>query len=202
MNKAPRVSVLMPAYNAEKYIAEAIESILNQTFQDFEFIIVDDGSRDDTWNIIKKFAILDSRIVPIRNEVNLRISATLNKGILISRGEYIARMDSDDWSYPKRLETQIAFMDKNPNVVICGGVMELCDSGLKCINTRTYALFNKEIRNRIFRYSPFCHAATMYRLNAIRKAGGYNSELSDAEDYDMYFRLGHFGEFANLNFKE
>src|SRR3972149_1884384 len=98
--KAPKISVIMPAYNSEKYIEAAVKSILTQTLGDFEFIIIDDGSTDGTWGLVKEFAQSDNRIVPVRNERNLKICHTLNKGLDMARGNYISRMDADDWSYP------------------------------------------------------------------------------------------------------
>ena len=119
----PKLSVIMPAYNAEKYIGEAIESILNQTFTDFEFIIIDDGSSDHTADIIKGFH--DERIRFIQNEKNSGVANTLNKGLELSQGEYIARMDADDISLPARFEKQVAFMEANPDVAVVGCGIEL-----------------------------------------------------------------------------
>lgn len=194
----PKVTVLMPAYNAEKYIAEAIDSILNQTFTDFEYLIIDDGSTDNTWKIIQEYARKDQRIVAVLNEKNLRISATLNRGIDLAKGEYIARMDADDWSYPERLEKQVDFMDKNPDMVVSGGTIEICDSELKFLNLRGYNLDDKNIRSRLFRYSPFCHPSIICKTEVAKKVEGYNLDLVVAEDYDFYFKMGRFGLFGNL----
>ena len=188
MIQEPKLSVLMPAYNAEKYIGEAIESILNQTFKDFEFIIIDDCSTDKTWEIILDYSKKDDRIIALRNEKNLKISATLNKGIEIVKGKYIARMDADDWSYPDRLQKQHEFMEKNLEVGISGGTIEVCDENLKVLNKRAYNLTDEEIRKKIFRYSPFCHPATIYKTVLAQK-NYYNLDLETAEDYDFYFRV-------------
>ncbi|KKQ75905.1 MAG: Glycosyl transferase, family 2 [Candidatus Woesebacteria bacterium GW2011_GWB1_38_5b] len=193
----PSISVVMPVYNAVKYLRLAIKSILDQTFADFEFIIVDDGSNDGSWEIIKKIAKTDKRIIPLRNRTNLKICKTLNRGIELARGKYVARMDADDWCYPYRLKMQYEFMEKNPEVVICGGAMEVCDTHLKTLGVRKYCLTDSEIRNKIFLYSPFCHATTMYRTYLAKKEK-YNEYLYDSEDYDLYFRFGLNGKFANL----
>lgn len=200
MNKKdPLVSVVMPAYNAEKYISEAIESILNQTFRDFEFIIVDDGSADKTWEIIQEYAKKDKRIIPVKNEENLKICKTLNKGIDLSRGKYIARMDADDWSFETRIEKQVFFMEDNPNVVVCGGYIEVCNENLSPMYTRKYPLTDKSIRKKLFIYSPFAHPSVMFRTFPIKREEYiYDYNLHDAEDYDLYFRLGKRGKFANL----
>jgi glycosyltransferase involved in cell wall biosynthesis len=199
MNKNPLVSVLMPAYNAEKYIGEAIESILNQTFKDFEFIIVNDGSKDNTLKIIEKYKNRDSRIILINNSVNLKISKSLNTGINLSKGKYIARMDADDYSYPHRLERQFKFMENNPSIGVLGGAMEIINENGKSIGKRTYASKDKEIRRKMFRYSPFSHPLIMIRKSVLDLAGLYNSRYDSAEDYELYFRLGVYTKFANLS---
>jgi len=188
----------MPAYNAEKYIGEAIESILNQTFRDFEFIIIDDCSTDKTWEIIQNYSKIDSRIISLKNIKNSRICITLNRGIEIAQGKYIARMDADDWSYPNRLEKQVMFMDNNPDIVLSGGAIEVCGNNLNILNTRKYNITDSEIRDKIFRYSPFCHPATMYKTIKAIESNGYDERLADAEDYDFYFRMGLLGKFGNL----
>lgn len=114
----PKVSVVMPAYNAEKYIGESIKSILNQTFIDFEFIIINDGSRDRTKEIILSYS--NDRIVYLENEINSGIVVTLNKGLEYATGEYIARMDADDIAVAERLEKQIEFMEENKDVGVLG----------------------------------------------------------------------------------
>lgn len=194
----PLISVVMPTFNSAKYLTAAISSILNQTLKNFEFIIIDDGSTDSTGKIIKRFSRKDKRIIIIKNKINLGIVKSLNKGIEKSKGEYIARMDSDDWSYPDRLGKQISFMKKHPDVVICGGKINICDENLKIKSTRHYPTTDKKIRENIFEINPFAHPAVMYKKTAVIKAGGYNEKLFTVEDYDLYFRLGKFGKFRNL----
>ena len=118
MSSSPRITVLMPVYNCELYIKEAIDSILNQSFSDFEFIIIDDASSDSTVSIIKAYD--DPRIQLIVKQQNSGYTNSLNYGLSIAKGEYIARMDGDDISFSERFEKQIAFLDKNPDVVLCG----------------------------------------------------------------------------------
>lgn len=197
-NNTPTVSVVMPVYNSAKYLPLAIESILNQTYSNFEFIVIDDGSTDSSWDIIRGYSLKDKRIIAKRNLFNLGICRTLNHGISLAKGKYIARMDADDWSYPARLGRQLAFMEKHPRVVICGGNIEVCDSCLKVTNHRYYPQSDKKIREKILRINPFAHPAVLFRAEAFHKTGGYNPDLSGVEDYDLYFRIGKYGKFANL----
>lgn len=198
--KEPLVSVVMPAYNAEKYLSEAIESVLNQTFKDFEFIIIDDGSKDRTWEIIQDYAKKDGRIIPVKNEKNLKICKTLNKGVILSKGKYIARMDSDDWSYPDRFEKQIDFMENHPNVVVSGGYVEVSDENLATLYLKKYPLLDNEIRKKMFIYNPFTHPSVIFRSEIIKSEDPvYDHDFYDAEDYDLYFRLGKKGKLANID---
>jgi len=194
-----KISVLMPVYNGEKYLDEAITSILSQTFKDFEFVIVDDCSTDGSWKIIQKYAQQDRRIVSKRNGENLRTTKTLNEGLRITRGKYIARMDADDWSYPDRLEKQYEFMEKHPEVGVSGGAIEICNKDLKVLNVRKYPLADSEARKIIFRYSPFAHPATIWRKSDVEKVGGYNERIPLSQDLDLYFRIGNVCKFANMS---
>ena len=113
----------MSVFNGEKHVNSAIKSILNQTFRDFEFIIIDDGSKDNTLKVIKEYAKIDNRIKVIRNLTNIGLTKSLNKAIKLSKGEFIARQDTDDISLPNRLEKQIEFLQKNPDCALCGSDM-------------------------------------------------------------------------------
>ena len=116
----PQISVIMPVYNGERFLSEAVESILKQTYQDFEFIIVDDGSTDRSLEIIQYYQALDERIILIENGKNIGVASSLNKGISAAKGEFIARMDADDISLPERLEQQRAFMFTRPDLGVLG----------------------------------------------------------------------------------
>ena len=128
--KKPRVSVLMPVYNGERFLKVSIDSILSQTFRDFEFIIADDGSTDGSQKIIEDYKQKDTRIIALRNKHNIGTSRTLNKGLSIAKGKYIVRMDADDWSYPDRIERQCDYMQKHPKVGVSGGAIEVCNEKL------------------------------------------------------------------------
>lgn len=199
--KRPLVSVIIPAYNAEKYLSQAIESILNQTFRDFELIIIDDCSTDGTGQIINDYLKLDKRIIALRNKNNLKLSRVLNRGIKIARGKYLARMDADDVSFPERLEKQVAFMEANPEVGVSGGTMVITNASGKVTGERNYHTTDEKIRKKIFRYNPFCHPAVIIRKSVLKKAGLYNHDFNPTEDYELYFRIGLQAKFANLTDK-
>lgn len=188
----------MPAYNAEKYIKQATESILNQTYKNFEFIIIDDASTDSTLNIVKEFVKRDGRIVVIRNTNNLGVTKSLNRGIEASRGKYIIRMDADDWSYPNRFQDQIQFMESYPEVVVSGCSIEVCNSKLNVKYVRKYHKSDIEIRKHLFRYSPFAHPATIWQAEVLKNEH-YNEGIKVCQDYELYFRIGKNGKFMNLD---
>ncbi|TSC88506.1 MAG: glycosyl transferase family protein [Microgenomates group bacterium Gr01-1014_7] len=194
----PLASVIMPAYNAVKYVEQATESILNQTYKKFEFIIIDDASTDSTLNILKDFRKKDKRIILIQNKKNLGVTKNLNKALELVKGKYIIRMDADDWSYPERFQLQIDLMEKNPNVVVSGSYVEVCDSKLKTKYIRKYHHDDTNIRKHIFRYSPFAHPATIWQAKVLKKER-YNESLTTCQDYELYFRVGKIGKFMNLD---
>lgn len=193
----PLISILMPAYNAEKYIAEAIESILNQTFTDFELIISDDASTDKTWEIIQDYSKKDKRISIYKNKKNLYIAENRNMLVRKAKGKYIAWQDADDISLADRIEKQYELMEKNPTVGVVGGYLQFFDeSGLKSI--RRYATDDISLRKSMFRYSPVAQPTAMIRRECFEKVGLYNPEYPPAEDIDMSFRIGTLYKFANL----
>lgn len=191
------VSVIMPAYNAEKYISEAIESILNQTFKNYEFIILDDASTDDTWEIIKKYADKDKRIIPIKNKKNLYIAKSRNKGISLAKGKYIVWQDADDVSLSSRIKKLVEFMEANPDVGICGSHFQSFTDG-KDIDVRKYATNDKTLRKNIFKYSPVAQPAAIVRKKCFDEMGLFDLKYPPAEDIDLSFRIGVKYKFANL----
>ena len=193
----PKISVLMPAYNAEKYIGEAIESILNQTFKDFEFIIVDDCSTDKTWEIIQRFAIIDTRIVALKNKINLGIAGNRNKLISLASGKYVLWQDADDISMRYRAEKQYDFMVNHQDVGICGGWLQFFSES-KDLGIRKYDSEDANLRKKIFRYSPVAQPGAMIRRDVFKKVGEFDLKYPPAEDLDMSFRIGTFYKFSNL----
>lgn len=197
MPSSPTVSVVMPVYNLENYLSKAVESVLNQTLKDFELIILDDCSKDQTFNIASKYAKKDRRIVLVKNRVNLGVTKALNKGLLLAKGKYVIRMDGDDWSYPDRFKLQVELMEKNPNVVVSGSYIDVCDQNLEKMYLRKYHRTDTEIRKRLFRYSPFAHPATIWLGDVIRKEK-YDENVRAGQDYELYFRVGRLGKFRNI----
>lgn len=193
-----KLSVIMPVYNTERYLRKAIESVLNQTFKDFEFIIIDDCSTDSSLKIIEEYVRKDRRIRVLHNCCNLNVARSRNKGVKTARGKYIVQMDSDDVSFPERIKKQFRFMEDNPKVIVSGGAMELIDQNSKRLGIKRFYLKDQDIRKHIFFHCPFSHPATIIRKDLFNKAGAYNSRLNVASDYDLYFRLGRLGRFANL----
>ncbi len=190
----PKISVIMPAYNAEKYIGEAIDSILKQTFTDFEFIIIDDCSTDSTAEIIKSYT--DERIKYYKNERNLGIANTLNRGLDLATGEYIVRMDSDDISLPKRFEKQIKFMNKHKDVVVLGTGIEFF-GGLN--GTRHFSKTHERLRVDLLFGCCLAHPTTMLRAKRFGKNGlHYNPFFSKMEDFDLWERVSKDYKMATV----
>lgn len=197
MKNTPFVSVIMPAYDAGEYVRDAIKSILNQSYKNFEFIIVDDASTDGTGAVIQSFQKKDKRIVLARNKKNIGVTRSLNKAVKLASGKYIIRMDADDWSYPQRFMLQVQCMERNPTVVVSGSSIEVCDSNLKTKYIRKYQMNDATIRRHIFRYSPFAHPATIWRADVLKRER-YDERIGICQDYELYFRVGKFGKFMNV----
>lgn len=186
----------MSVYNGQEHLKEAISSILNQSFSDFEFIIINDGSIDDTQQIIEQFAARDSRIRRV-NQKNAGLTVSLNKGVNLARGRYIARQDADDASFPHRFEKQMFFLKKHPGVVLCG-TWFLEDNEGKGRMIRTYPLGDKVIRKNIKYVNHFCHPSVIFLKEAFTKAGGYDETFLTAQDFEFWIRLSKEGMVANI----
>jgi glycosyltransferase involved in cell wall biosynthesis len=193
----PAITVLMPAYNAEKYIREAISSVLNQTCTDFELLIVDDGSADNTVAEIKRFT--DSRIRLIQQN-HQGIATALNNGLHTASGQYIARFDADDICLPDRLEKQLKFLDTDARYVACGGNAEyISASGEHLFDFRCIGYTHEEISQQLYTSCPFIHSAVMYRKAAVLQAGGYSPYAHHFEDYLLWIQLSRYGLYYNFN---
>ena len=197
-SKAPLVSVLIPVYNREKLISYAIESILRQTYINWELIIVNDGSTDATLSVIKKYASRDKRIRIISNPHNLGIAPARNIAARAAQGTYIVWLDSDDTSPEERIEKQVWFMEANPDVGVCGGTVELFQDG-RLMETRRYPPDDASLRKKIFMMSPVSQGASIIRKTLLDDAGMYDESLQfHAEDLDLFLRIGRISKFANI----
>ncbi len=198
MNNNPIVSVLMPVYNTEKYVAEAVESVLNQTFNNFEFLIIDDGSSDNSLTILKQYAEQDQRIRLV-SRPNTGYVVALNEMLQLAQGKYVARMDSDDVALPERFSRQVDFLESNSNVVCVGGSFELIDEKGRLLTRLELPQSNVEIQKLILAgHTSICHPCAMIRQKALIEFGGYNEAMLPTEDLDLWLRLGEVGALANL----
>ncbi len=190
----PLVSVLMAVYNCEKFLSQAIESILNQTFSDFEFIIIDDASTDKSRLLVRRYN--DNRIRLIGNDENLRLARTLNRGLQLARGKYVARMDADDLSQPTRLERQVAFMESHPQIGVSG-------CWLECFGDKRqlwdYTTSPDTIRCELLFSNQLGHATAIMRREWITGKGlYYNPDFRESEDYELWSRCAQHFPLANL----
>jgi len=193
MNSIPKISGVMSVYNGEKYLKEAIDSILNQTFKDFEFIIVNDGSTDKSLEIIQSYN--DERI-KIIDQKNTGLAKALNNGIKIAQGKYIARMDADDISMPNRLKIQYNFMEEHPGCAAVGSNAEVIDMDGNYVLTSNLTLDWNLIKNNL-PATPFFHSSTMYKKNSFKEVGGY-PEIYRIEDVVFFNKLAKIGELLNI----
>lgn len=192
----PKVSVLMPVYNGEQFLREAIESILKQTFGDFEFLIIDDGSTDNSADIVQSYN--DRRIRLLSNEQNAGITESLNRGIMEAKGEFICRMDADDVSLPERLETQLNYLEENRDVVMTGTWTIRIDEQGHRQEVEQYPVRHQEILRTIFVHNPFAHGTMMLRRNIVQQVGTYDARFLHNEDYDLWLRIAARYTTANI----
>lgn len=194
MSAAPLISVLMPVNNGEKYLNEAIESILHQKYKNYEFVIVNDGSTDNTDVIIESFQLQDQRIRICHQRKQGLISA-LNTGLNLCQGKYIARMDADDVSLPERLGKQVTFMEEHPQVGVCGTWVQTI--GTVAGQTWPYPADDAALRCQLLFRSPLAHPAVMMRRETLIKTRLRYSQR-DAEDYALWVHLAQHSQLANI----
>ena len=196
MKPAPRVSFLMAVFDGEAYLDGAVQSVLNQTFQDFEFIVINDGSTDGTAQIIEHYRRLDGRI-RVYEQPNRGLVVALNRGMALARGEYIARMDADDISIPERVAVQVAFLDAHPEVGICGTWIETF--GGEGVVVRRYPSDDATIRSWLLFESVLAHPSIVMRRELLVKTGlSYHTGAVHAEDYDLWVRAARHMALANI----
>lgn len=176
----------MSVYNGQKYLVESIKSILSQTYKNFEFIIVDDVSTDDSLKIIKNYAKKDKRIKIIKNKRNIGLTKSLNKSINQSKGEYIARQDADDFSEKSRLELQLRFLEKNKHIFLCGTGFSVVDEKSNLIGKIVQEIKPSEVKKRLRKGNCLCHGSIMFRND---KKTFYREKFIYGQDYDLYLTL-------------
>ena len=199
MRPEPSISVLMPVYNGEKYLAEAIQSIIAQTYGDFELLVIDDGSTDNSFQIVKEFAQLDARIRLIHKDENQGLVSALNLGLDLARGEYIARMDADDISLPQRLEKQVTYMQAHPEVGVIGSRIRYMDAKGNLSTIPKTARLDINIRWSLFFENPFSHPVVMMRKAVIDRYNlRYDPRATHVEDYEFWGRFLMVTEGVNL----
>jgi glycosyltransferase involved in cell wall biosynthesis len=197
--KKPLLTVYMPVFNAAKYLTESIESILSQSYTNFEFIIVDDASTDDSWKIIKKYSRLDNRIRAFKNKLNLGVSDTSNIAISYARGKYLARLDADDIALPDRLQKQITFLKSNKKVVAVGGQCVVIDTDNKIIGYKKFPTDSKSLSNMLSWAIPLQQPSMMINRSLLPKNfTWYDRHKTSAEEVNLIFRFLKFGTLANL----
>ncbi|MEX1027956.1 MAG: glycosyltransferase [Candidatus Paceibacterota bacterium] len=199
---SPLISVVMPVYNRKKYLSLAVESILQQSFDDFEFIIIDDGSTDGASDVLRHYATQDSRVRLVEQE-NSGYAIALNRGIQRAKGQFLARMDSDDISLPDRFALQLEFLRSNPHIVVVGGQALRIDEDGDPLSPMVQLTDSSEIEQKLIgaiesNRGGLVHPSVMMRKDAVDTVGGYRPGFEPAEDRDLWLRLAEVGQLANL----
>ena len=203
-NNIKNLSIIMTVYNGEKYISETIESILKQSYKDFEFIIIDDGSTDKTFSICEKYALQNNRIRLYKNMQNKWVVKTRN--ILLSKipktFKYVAIIDADDIAYPERMKKQVDYLDKHEDISFLGSDIDIIDESGKIIGERSYPHTHNDVSETIFMKSPLAQPAVMIRKSALDALGEYNSEFERCQDYELWCRaFNQWYKIVNLDQK-
>lgn len=193
MPNNPKISVIMSVYNGEKYLREAIGSILNQTFTDFEFIIVNDGSTDNSLEIIQSYD--DERIKIINNETNIGLTKSLNKALKQARGECIARQDADDVSLPNRFEEQMKYFEWHPETVVLGTSKYVINEDGKILRKE---IASSNPHKNLFEGNAFTHGSVMFKKEVVEELGYYNELFRYSQDYEFWLRIAKHYKVSNL----
>jgi len=195
--KRKKITVLLSVFNSEDVLANAIESVLSQTYTSWNMIIINDGSTDSTQDVIDYYVNKFQNIYSLSNEKNYGLAYSLNQGLKYSNSEYIARMDADDISLPKRLEIQMSFMEKNPKIDVLGSgaLVKNNNSSLEVFKPLTH----REISKKIYKFNPFFHSSILMKKKFIDEVEGYKQSLIKAQDYDLWLRGYKKFNYANLD---
>jgi glycosyltransferase involved in cell wall biosynthesis len=193
---SPDVTVLLPVHNGERFVRRALDSILGQSFQDFEVVVVDDGSTDATASVLHEYA--DPRMRIVVHDQQCGLTASLNDGLAVARGALIARQDADDWSLPRRLERQVAFLHHLPDVAVVGTQAHVVDGGGRCTGRLERSLEHGSIVWSQLFDNAFIHTSVMARRDVLESSGGYEAAFALAEDFELWSRIAVERRVANL----
>lgn len=196
MTQSPRVTVVMAVHNGAASVRSAVESVLAQTYADFELLVVDDASTDGSGDIVR--AIGDPRVRVVANSTNLGLTKSLNEGLALARGELVARHDADDLSHPERLAKQVAFLAEHPDVTLVGSWYRKVDANGETLGTRTLPADHARLCWALLFYCPFVHSAVVFRRAPVIELGGYDARFVYAQDYDLWSRTARHGRLANV----
>ena len=195
----PKVSVITVTYNRSDFIREAMDSIIAQSFKDWELIIVDDASTDNTKEIVDEYIKKGQRISYYRNDKNLGIAKTRNRGLELAKGEYIAPLDSDDiWLDINKLRKQVEFLDINKDYCMLGGGIMRIDAESKPIKKVLFPVYDSLIRKIILQFNPFPQSTLLYRKSVALACGGYSDAFKICDDYDLWLKMGLKAKFTNI----
>ncbi len=195
-----KISVILPVYNSQEFISQSINSVLNQTYKNFELIIIDDGSTDNSKEICKNLSEKDERIIFIDN-LHRGLTISLNKALEIAKGKFIARQDADDVSLPERFEKQVSWFLKNEKRVLCGTNCKILKKNNVYKNNKSLKFTNSGITKKLKYSNCFVHSSTMFLRNSAQILGNYDENLEFAQDYDLWWKLTTLGEVGNLKEK-
>ncbi|MEY2513508.1 MAG: hypothetical protein QOJ89_866 [bacterium] len=193
----PLLSVVMAVHNGERFLIEAVDSVLRQSVTELELVVVDDGSTDATPDLLRDVAARDRRVVVARHD-NRGRTASLNRGVGLSRAPLVARLDADDVCLAERFARQVAFLERHPSVALVGGAVRLIDAGGREFEQSRYPQSDADIRRAFAYTTPFVHSAVMFRRSAFDGAGGYRLCFAETEDLDLWMRLAERHELSNL----
>lgn len=196
--KSPLVSVVLPVYNGAADVERSVQTILSQTFYNFELIIINDGSSDESAEVLE--SISDPRI-RLYHQENMGLAATLNRGISLASGVYIARQDQDDLSHPQRLEKQVAYLGKHPECILLGTAAEIWVGDVPTDRAHDHPVEHSVLSFELLFNNPFVHSSVMMRRDALLEIGGYSTdkERQPPEDYELWSRMARYGRVANLS---
>ena len=200
MESKPLISIVLANYNRARFLDEAMASVVRQTVEDWELIVVDNGSTDNSHLIIERWAAADTRIEPIFKSKPIGCPAAVNLALATARGEFVARIDNDDLWYPRRLEAQLDFIRSEGRecIGVCGTDVVLIDAAGRNLGIKRYPIRHADCLRAIWYRNPFCSSAVLIRRRALDQCGGYDPAYALAEDLELWFRLGRVWEFHNL----